>query len=195
MNPCARMAERHEATKKKPANTKPATELNGNQRRCLTRIAPIVNRQQAMANVPIKKVDERYGGRKKNWPSSIYASMVQKKKVSAICTRADGPSLRTRSFFPFMKLWVPRPCVLYKGGYDAADIMVCHACRPASHLRRSPSALYHQLVLPTPAVPRFGSGAQPLPRHSRRDAIKISLRSRGLRGHARTHSSSAQRAR
>jgi hypothetical protein len=26
-------------------------------------------------------------------------------------------------FFPVMKLWVPRPCVLCKGGYDAADIM------------------------------------------------------------------------
>jgi hypothetical protein len=31
--------------------------------------------------------------------------------------RLGGPSL----FFPHLKLWLPRPCVLCKGGYDAAD--------------------------------------------------------------------------
>jgi len=37
---------------------------------------------------------------------------------------AGGPSLHARFFLPFIKLWVPRPCVLCKGGYDAAGIVV-----------------------------------------------------------------------
>jgi len=31
-------------------------------------------------------------------------------------------------FFPVLKLWMPRPCVLCKGGYDAAGtIRICYA--------------------------------------------------------------------
>ena len=33
------------------------------------------------------------------------------------------PSLCPLFFFPTSKLWVPRPCVFCKGGYDAADTM------------------------------------------------------------------------
>ena len=41
--------------------------------------------------------------------------------VHAYINQAGGPSFHVPFFFPALMLRVPRPCVLRKGGYDAAD--------------------------------------------------------------------------
>jgi len=63
-------------------------------------------------------------------------------------------------FLPVPELWVPRPCVLGKGGYGAACTMgFVIAQRPASH---SP-ALYHLFVLPAIAFSAHGAQLRLLP--------------------------------
>ncbi len=66
---------------------------------------------------------------------------------------------------------------------------ICHAQRPASHLRRASPALYHLLLLSTIAVSR--SCAQPisLPCDSRTGATEIPVRGGGICRNARTFSS------
>ena len=54
-----------------------------------------------------------------NSPNSVIPTGVEGPAVYSITSAGGGlggPSL----FFP-SKLWLPRPCVLCKGGYDAAD--------------------------------------------------------------------------
>jgi len=51
-------------------------------------------------------------------------------------------------FLPVPEPWVPRPCVLCKGGRRCCLYYFgCHATRLASNLRRPSPALYHLLVL------------------------------------------------
>src|SRR5712691_1361020 len=48
---------------------------------------------------------------------------------------------------PTPEQWVPRPCVVCKGGQRCCRChLVCHATRVASDLPRPPLALYHRLV-------------------------------------------------
>jgi hypothetical protein len=57
--------------------------------------------------------------------------------------RVAQPSYHLCFFFPIPKRWVPRSRAFGEGGYDTADTMRRHACRPASHLRVSSPALHH----------------------------------------------------
>jgi hypothetical protein len=49
---------------------------------------------------------------------------------------AGGPAFGLFSF-PQLKLWVPRPCVLCKGGYDAAGTGCVRSLEWVSHYRPS----------------------------------------------------------
>ena len=83
--------------------------------------------------------------------------------------------------FPIRK-WVPRPCVLCKGGwqwrlYDE----LCHAKRLASYLRRASPALYHLFVLSPITFSAHCQQAQSLSLHPGTDPAALPLRGRGIR--------------
>jgi len=59
---------------------------------------------------------------------------------------------------------------LYKGGYDAADIMGWYAQRFASHLWGAPPALYHLFLLSAIASAEFCQGPTASSRRSNRRA-------------------------
>jgi hypothetical protein len=56
-----------------------------------------------------------------------------------------------------------------RAGSSAACIILCHAARPASQLRRSSPALYHLLVLSATAVSAHCTQPRPLPLDSGTD--------------------------
>ena len=54
-------------------------------------------------------------------------------------------------FLSHSELWVPRPCVFCKGGYDAAATMNCQCLAVYIVSTAHASALYHLFVLPAVA--------------------------------------------
>jgi hypothetical protein len=60
--------------------------------------------------------------RERRWPGTRRFGLVRRALLLANCPgRVARPCLRF--LLLVSKLWVPRPCVLCKGGYDAADTM------------------------------------------------------------------------
>src|ERR1700733_4817098 len=99
------------------------------------------------------------------------------------------PSLSALVSRPVPELWVPRPCVFCKGGRRCClYYLVCYAQRTAPYIRRSSSALYHLLVLPAIAFPRFRSLSRPLPLDSGTDAPALPFRGGGVCRDAGAHS-------
>src|SRR6266568_1981431 len=91
-------------------------------------------------------------------------------------------------FLPVPERRVPRPCVVCKGGMRCCLYYVlCHAARPASHLRRPSPALYHLFVLPPIASSAHRAQPRPFSLESGADSRPLWLRGRGICCHARTH--------
>src|SRR6185437_11828118 len=82
-----------------------------------------------------------------------------------------------------------------RAGGNNACTMGYHAERIASHLRCPSPALYHLLLLSPITVSAHRVEARPISHDSGTDSPAISLCGRGIRGHARTHSSSHHRTR
>ncbi len=89
---------------------------------------------------------------------------------------------------PVPELWVPRACVVCKGGWRCCRYYVLrHATRLASDLRRSSPALYYLLVLSAIAVSEHRVQPGPLHLDSGTDTRTLSLSGRGICRHAGIH--------
>src|SRR6202140_4453932 len=127
-------------------------------------------------------------------PNAFGMSLVTWPNGSYIGLWAGGPPCCF--FFPVPEPWVPRPCAFCKGGWGCCLYhFVCHAARPASHLRRPSPALYHLLVLPPIAFLAHRTLPRPIALDSGTDSAALSFRGRGIRRHAGTHSPAHHRTR
>jgi hypothetical protein len=80
-------------------------------------------------------------------------------------------------------------CAFCKGGRRCCRYyFICHAARPASHLRCPSPALYHLFVLPPIAFLAHRTLPRPLALDSGTDSAALSFRGCGIRCHAGTHS-------
>jgi len=124
-------------------------------------------------------------------PVGVYgqASLDFRKMFSATkkLLRAGGP-LFLRDF-PSRYGTLGAPSLRFVQGRARCCLyhVVCHAQRPASHLRRASPALYHVFVLPAIAASGCRAGPRPLPLDSGTDAPRLPFRGRRIRCDAGTH--------